>query len=287
MLPLSLLLFLAPQQPVGEASEAALVPYGERIDVAYGSGAQQKLDLYYPLHVAPPFRTVLFLHGGGFTGGDKAIDTSQVLFTELLRRGIAVASANYGLAPQFVYPAPIHDAGRAVQFLRYEHDALGIDPTEIALVGRSAGAVLALWLAHTKDLAQPDAHDLVLRESSRPQAVVNYSGTTDFTLLAGSVPADVFGYATMSLVPPNLKQEISARAWILSSAGPKLRTFSIYHGQVGPSPVTDPHNALFGFALHAALNQMNATNCELDWDPSPTAATPDLDVAAWLDIQLR
>jgi acetyl esterase/lipase len=283
----SLLLIALLQTPLSASAHQTLAPGGELHDVAYGSLPHQKFDVYYPLHTSPPYRVMLFLHGGGFTDGDKAIDPALPLFAEVLQRGIAVASANYGLAPQYKYPQPVYDAGRCVQFLRSESAQLGLDPDHVAVMGRSAGAALALWIAYAIDLDNPGSPDPVLRHSSRPSLVVNLSGTTDFGLLASYVDGDFFGKSTMGQVSKWTKDNASARQWVSKPNATVISTYSVYKGPVLGAPLADPHAALFGFALHSALNDVQAPACVLDWNPDPSSTTPDLAIAAWLDLNLR
>jgi hypothetical protein len=75
-------------------------------------------------------------------------------------------------------PAPVHDAARALQFLRANAETYHIDKTRISLEGTSAGACSALWIALHDDLADPASDDPVLRESTRVRGVAVNSGQT-------------------------------------------------------------------------------------------------------------
>lgn len=75
-------------------------------------------------------------------------------------------------------PAPVHDAARALQYLRSRAEELGIDKSRIAATGASAGGSTALWLATHDDLADPNSKDLVLRESTRLSAAWVLSAQT-------------------------------------------------------------------------------------------------------------
>lgn len=272
--------------PPSAVRQQYVAPAGKLEDVAYGPNAHQLFDLYYPVHVPPPYRVALYLHGGGFTDGDKSIDPNSALFAELLRRGFAVASANYGLAPAHTFPGPVYDAGRCVQFLRSEHAWLGVDPERVAVIGRSAGAALGLWIAYASDLKSPGAIDPVQRLSSRPQVIVNMSGTTDFTQLAPSVSGAFFGASSMGGVPNWKKSAASARQWVLDPQTPTIATLSVYKGPITPPPQLDPHAAQFGVLLHAALDAQATPQCKLEWNPDPTAAMPDVAIADWIDASL-
>src|SRR5215213_9495202 len=83
-------------------------------DVAYGKHERQKLDVYVPKGDGP-FPLVIWVHGGGWEGGNKDNGGPAV---GLLGRGYAVASVNYRLSQHAVFPAQIHDVKAAVRFLR-------------------------------------------------------------------------------------------------------------------------------------------------------------------------
>jgi acetyl esterase len=144
-------------------------PRPDQVDMRYGPHARNVLDLW-KAPVLPgrsgPSPLVVFFHGGGFIGGDKA-SVPAWLVDRCLAKGISVASANYRLSTQSPFPAPMLDGVRAIQFLRYQADALGIDPQRIAACGNSAGAGIALWAGFRDDLVDPQNADPVLRQSSR------------------------------------------------------------------------------------------------------------------------
>ncbi|MCE9630873.1 MAG: alpha/beta hydrolase [Planctomycetia bacterium] len=144
-------------------------------DVAYGPHERCRLDLYLPQRAASPTPLVVLIHGGGFKQGDKRQWATNDVTRELLDKGVACAAINY----PFVDSMPIQDVlrqcGRAVQFLRAHADEWRLDPTRVAIMGGSAGAGTALWLATRDDLADPAASDPVLRESTRPMCAVCYA----------------------------------------------------------------------------------------------------------------
>lgn len=139
-------------------------------DLHYGPDRLQSLDLHVPDGggLAP---LVVYFHGGAFVGGDKHPCAPQ-LAAMLAARGIAFACADYRLAPAVHYPAPMRDGALAVQWLREHAADYGLDPARVALMGLSAGAGVALWVAFHPDLADPAASDPVLRRSTAVAAVV-------------------------------------------------------------------------------------------------------------------
>ncbi|WP_343914618.1 alpha/beta hydrolase [Aquimarina litoralis] len=145
-------------------------------DVAYNEYEDTKFDIFLPTS-STTTGLVIFIHGGGFTGGDKAFiytDSYKNEIIELLTNGIAVATINYRLLlpgdDEGVLKS-LHDSKRALQYIRYIHNELNIDKDNIVLFGTSAGASTALWLATNDDLREPNSFDLVEHESTRVKGI--------------------------------------------------------------------------------------------------------------------
>lgn len=153
----------APQLPPTEAN------------VSYGPDARNVLD-FWKAPGEGPRPLLVSIHGGGWTGGDKKRDTSY--YEPFLAKGISCAAINYRLSGQHPLPAPVHDAARAIQFLRTKAADWNIDTRHIALTGGSAGACTSMWLLLHDDLADPKAADPVLRESTRVCAAAVSAGQT-------------------------------------------------------------------------------------------------------------
>ena len=94
-----------------------LTEHPDYADVPYGPHERNKLDIWLAGNGAPT-PLVVYFHSGGFRGGDKR-SIRQMLLSSLLAAGISVAAVNYRLSNTAPYPAQMHDAARAVQFLRY------------------------------------------------------------------------------------------------------------------------------------------------------------------------
>ncbi len=113
-------------------------------DIAYGDHALQALDVYQP-EDETGVPVVLFVHGGGFTEGDKRIN--RELFGNVpsyfARNGVLGVSMNYRLAPAAPWPAAAQDVAAAVAWLRERAAQYGGDPARIFLLGYSAGATHA------------------------------------------------------------------------------------------------------------------------------------------------
>ncbi len=144
-------------------------------DVSYGPHESNVFD-FWKAEGDSPRPLLVYIHGGGWIGGDKKVSPRQVKL--YLDKGISFASINYRLTGIAPLPAPVHDAARAIQFLRANAKKYNIDPERIALTGGSAGACTSMWLLLHDDLADPSAKDPVLRESTRVIAAAVRAGQT-------------------------------------------------------------------------------------------------------------
>jgi len=116
-----------------------------------------------------PAPLVMYIHGGGFIGGDKSRYYDSEDWLRFLEAGISVATINYRFMnePPYGILSSILDSKRCLQFIRYNAKKYNIDKTRIACTGGSAGAGTALWLAFSEDKADAENTDPVLRESTR------------------------------------------------------------------------------------------------------------------------
>lgn len=155
------------------ATDQALATPATFTDVVYGTHFRQTLDLWLAKSDAPT-PLVFYLHGGGWGAQDKTDIHQHLEVRELLDAGISVASVNYRFladanAAKVSPPLrwPLHDAARALQFVRSKAGEWNLDKSRIAASGVSAGGCSALWLAMHKDMADPASDDPVARESTR------------------------------------------------------------------------------------------------------------------------
>lgn len=124
-------------RPLVEGGEGV----SETRDVAYGKHPRQRLDIYAPATAADA-PVVVYVPGGGFTGGDKRQD--EVFFGNVGRffakRGVVAILANYRLAPEFTWPSAAVDIESVVAWAKTHAARFGGDPVRLALFGHSAGA---------------------------------------------------------------------------------------------------------------------------------------------------
>jgi len=149
-------------------------------DLEYGQVAGQALllNLARPKEGAGPFPAVVCIHGGGFRAGKRT--SYDKLCEKFAARGYVAVTVEYRLAPQFQFPAAVHDCKAAVRWLRAHAAKYHIDPDRIGAMGGSAGGHLAQFLGVTAGIAQFEGSGN-LEHSSAVQCVVNYYGPSDLT----------------------------------------------------------------------------------------------------------
>ncbi|MCX7043869.1 MAG: alpha/beta hydrolase [Candidatus Sumerlaeota bacterium] len=148
-----------------------LSPAPTMADIHYGKHPKQVLH-FWKAESDKPTPLLFYIHGGGWQNGNRASVASML--PEMLKAGISVVSIEYrfiaeATADQVSPPVkgPLHDAARALQFVRSKAAEWNIDKARIGASGGSAGACSSLWLAFHPDLADPKSADPVARESSR------------------------------------------------------------------------------------------------------------------------
>jgi acetyl esterase/lipase len=137
----------------------------KRIEFAQPEGVPLALNLYRPSQVGK-HPTIVVIHGGGWQGGSP--DDNAEFSRYMAAVGYTVVSIDYRLAPRFQFPAQLEDVRTAIAYIQERADELEVDTTRMAVMGRSAGAHLAMLLAYG--------------ENAPPlKAVVNYYGPVDLT----------------------------------------------------------------------------------------------------------
>lgn len=156
-LSLSSMTALAQQEKAKPKRASSLEGARVLADLPYlGAERAEKGDLYLPKE--PPANgalipAVILIHGGGFTGGDKADPRERHCASTLVQNGYAAFSINYQLWSEAVghptWPQNLYDAKTAVRWLKVHGKKYGIDPERIGAIGFSAGGTLSSLLALT------------------------------------------------------------------------------------------------------------------------------------------
>jgi len=113
-------------------------------DLAYGADPKQKLDIYAPAKSVHGRPVVVYIHGGGLSGGDKDAPNTDGLINSnvpvyFAHHGMVGINLNYRLVPGIKYPAGGEDVASAIKWLRTNVAQYGGNPDEIFVIGHSAG----------------------------------------------------------------------------------------------------------------------------------------------------
>ncbi|KUO10440.1 alpha/beta hydrolase [Streptomyces sp. DSM 15324] len=139
-----------------------------------------QLDLYLPSAGPGPAPLIVFVHGGGWLRGSRKMFAptfsgwQPTPFERLAIQGFAVASVDYRLSGEALFPAPLEDLAAALDWLTERPELFGLDADRVVLWGESAGAHLAALLA--------------LRTDRPLRGVVDWYGPADLPAMAGADP---------------------------------------------------------------------------------------------------
>jgi acetyl esterase/lipase len=210
-------------------------------------------------------------------------------------------SVNYRFIPQAesqgVVPpvkAPLHDAARALQFVRSKAGEWNIDKQRVGATGSSAGACSSLWLAFHPDLAAPQSDDPIARESTRLwcAAVVRAQTSLDPQQMRAWIPNNNYGahafgfkgdaahglspfdefFAKRDTILPWIA-EYSPYALVRADAPP---IYLIYNGPpaLGQPQDSPAHSANFGVKLQEKCRSVGV-ECELAYPGAPDVKHAD------------
>lgn len=213
-------------------------------NVAYGSSNQQVFDLYLPANRTTNTKTLILVHGGGWTAGDKA-DMNYV--TNIIKQylpGYAIANINYRLATAGnpAFPMQIDDLAAVVAKLKNTDEYVISD--NFGFIGVSAGAHLSMLYGYAYDT------------NSNVKMVASIVGPTDFTdvnYLNNPTLAPMFEMATgVSYASnPAYYQQLSPLSRATSSSPPTI----LFYGNQDPLiPTTQ------GVNMHNRLDQLSVYN---------------------------
>lgn len=152
-------------------------------DVVYGRGGGRdlRLDLFLPKSGAGPFPAVVYVHGGGWTGGNRTAFQRQAAY--MAARGIAGFCIEYRLSGEAKFPAALHDSKAAVRWVRANAKTYRINPEKIGAAGGSAGGHLVAMLGTTAGIKRFEGDGGNPGQSSRVAAVAAFNPVLDFETL--------------------------------------------------------------------------------------------------------
>lgn len=154
----------------------AVVAQSSQTDIEYARVGEHvlKLDLHRPAAVNPPL--IVYVHGGAWRAGTK----SDVPIAKLLGSGYAIASVDYRLSTEAVFPAQIHDIKAAIRYLRAKAVLYQIQTERVAIIGSSAGGHLAALTGVTNGHTELEGGvGEYLSQSSAVQCIVSLYGASN------------------------------------------------------------------------------------------------------------
>ncbi|WP_347839766.1 alpha/beta hydrolase [uncultured Draconibacterium sp.] len=243
----------------------------------YGPHERNTFDIWLADAVEPT-PLVIYIHGGGFVGGDKSRYYDSEDWGRLLDAGISVASINYRFMnePPYGILGSMNDSKRCLQYIKRQAKRYNIDKKRIACCGGSAGAGTSLWLAFSADMADAENDDPVLRESTRIACAAAFSTQSTYDILQWpgllhfppyegeeqllSI-ARVFGFKSAEGIDVYAQKQIRSELDFLakmSSDAPPFFVFNHYEGGIPANEDELHHHPLHAKALKDRADDVGA-----------------------------
>ena len=222
------------------------------------SGYDSKLDIYRPRNINGPNPTLVFFHGGGWTGGSKESNT----FTQLpwLDMGWTVVNVEYRLGSVALAPAAAEDARCVLRWIYRNAKQYNFDTTKIVVTGQSAGGHLALMAGMVPSSAGFEricpgdrGPGPTSTEEMKVAAIINWYGITDIAELLSGPNMRSYALAWLGNVPnrDDLAKQLSPLTYVRPGLPPILSV-------QGDQDPTVPYS--HSVRLHAALTKANVPN---------------------------
>ncbi|MCD7754667.1 MAG: alpha/beta hydrolase fold domain-containing protein [Clostridiales bacterium] len=232
--------------PAGFQVKMADISWVKRkyLDIPYADQSPaQRLDLYLPEEGEGPFPLVVHLHGGGFGMGDKRDDHMDT-YLQGLSHGYAIASVEYRLSSEAIFPAAVLDCREAFRFLRKHAAEYSIDPDRICALGGSAGGNLSAIMGMNIPNGQfPGEEEMTFDTDCTVQACIDQFGPMDFRTMDDQARANGVSFVDhdtpqsaessyMGGALPTLSDEWLAKANPATYINEKMAPMLVEHGCV-------------------------------------------------------
>ncbi len=237
----------------GAENWAALVGSQYRIhsNITYkvANGYEAKLDVYAPRDAEEPRATVIYIHGGGWTGGTKEGVALRLL--PYLQMGLAVVNVEYRLARVSLAPAAVEDCRCALRWVIRNAEQYRFDTSKL-VTGGSAGGHLSLMTGILDPAAGLD-DSCTGDEELKVAAVVNYYGITDVADLLDGPHRQSYALTWLGGMPN--RDAVALRASPLTYVRGGLPPILTIHGD---ADTVVPY--VHATRLHKALDKKNVPN---------------------------
>ena len=265
--------------------------YTTTTDILYSvvDGQSLELDLYLPTEAADP-PLLIWVHGGAWRRGSKA----PLPTTALVEAGYAMASVDFRLSGDAMFPAQIHDIKAAIRFLRANVATFGYDATRVGILGSSSGGHLAALVGVTNGHEQLEGElGEFLDRSADVQAIVSYYGASNLTtILEQSTPFGL-GVRAPALdlllgVEPDEREHLARLASPVFHVDATDPPLLLLHGDQDPQmPINQSHELHGAYKEHELQVQFEVVHGAVHGgEPFFNEKNTAL-VKAFLDRQLR
>ncbi|MFD1886314.1 alpha/beta hydrolase [Paenibacillus wenxiniae] len=237
-------------------------------DIAYGDQEKNKFDLYVPAdHTKKSYGLVVYLHAGGFTGGDKSDDINMLKW--LTSKGYVAAGINYTLRDEKHPTASVdtmsQEIKKSMPIVKAEAQKLGYPLDRMAIAGGSAGGTLALLYAYrdadTSPIPVKMVYEMVGPPSFFPQDWISYGLDQNPAAAAGLFSVMSGHVITPDMIGTERYKEavkgISPYMWINANSVPTLAGYGRYD-KIAP----------FGAVKHL-INALNEHHVPYDYFEFP------------------
>ncbi len=221
-------------------------------DIEYARAGERALllDVFLPKEGAGPFPAVVYVHGGGWSGGNKSAFHRQA--AHMATKGFVGACIQYRLSGEAKYPAALHDVKAAVRWLRANAKQYKVRADRIGAAGGSAGGHLVSLLALTAGKPDFEGNVGVTGVSSDVHAVAAFNPALDLVGMgktgAENTKGPLFGFFGNTYTDARqLYKEASPFTHVSSKAPP----FLLLHGTADATVEYD-QSVMMQHELHKA-----------------------------------
>jgi acetyl esterase/lipase len=207
---------------------------------------EAKLDVYKRRDVTGPQPTLIWIHGGGWTGGTK--ESAIMSLLPWMEMGWNIVNVEYRLARVSLAPAAVEDCLCALRWVAAQSKTYDIDTTRLVVSGDSAGGHLALTTGMIPESAGLD-RECPGAPLPKVAAIVNWYGITDVNDLLDGPNRKTYAVAWLSSMPN--REDIARRVSPLTYVRADLPPIITIHGDADPT-VPYQHALRLQFALAKA-----------------------------------
>ncbi len=214
------------------------------------SNWEARLDLFVTRTPETPLPTLIFIHGGGWTGGAK--EGRDLAILPYLDMGMNVVNVEYRLARVALAPAAVEDCRCALRWVIQHAKEYGVDTSRIVVAGDSAGGHLAMTTGMLPASAGLD-RQCPGPDNLKVAAIVNWYGISDVNDLLDGPNMKAYAVAWLGSAPD--REQIAKRLSPLTYVRPGLPPVLTIHGDADP---TVPYAQ--SVRLHKALGDAGVLN---------------------------